>query len=159
RNVNGNCNFFRLFRSSFVSRASWLAIRAPLAPRRATLVKVLSFCCPLATWAILCAVWVPDIVVTDQGDGPYKAGDRVDRAKFDSANAQIQAGSKDATLKLTDKSFETLRAAGVPDTILKKLDGYKGSMEDKASLSFKNRDDLIKNVSDDFEKDEWQKYG
>jgi ABC-type nitrate/sulfonate/bicarbonate transport system permease component len=142
-----------------VSRTSWLAIRAPLASRRATFVKVASFLLPLASWALLCAVWIPDIEVTDQGDGPYKAGDRVERAKFDAANAQILATQKDATLKITDKSIETLRAAGVPDAVLKKLDGYKGSVEDKASLSFKNRDDLIKNVSDDFDKDEWQKYG
>jgi isopenicillin-N epimerase len=37
-----------------------LAIRAPLPPRRATAVKIAAFTLPLALWALLCFLWVPD---------------------------------------------------------------------------------------------------
>jgi NitT/TauT family transport system permease protein len=141
-----------------VSRSSWLAIRTPLTSRRATIAKVAAFLLPLVAWALLTILWVPDVIVVDQGDGQYHPGDRVERVKFDAANARILESRTEPTLKITNKSFQTLQSQGVPDSIIKKLEGIKGSTEDRASLSFENRNELFKGFRFDLEKDELDKY-
>jgi len=141
-----------------VSRTSWLAIRAPLSSRRATIAKFAAFVLPLLAWALLCVLWVPDVVVTDQGDGVYKAGDRVGREIFDAENAKILASRTEPLLKITDKSFQTLRSRDVPESVIKKLEGIKGSMEDRASLSFDNRKELEKAFKYDLDAKEREEY-
>jgi NitT/TauT family transport system permease protein len=111
-----------------VSRTSWLAIRAPLAPRRATLAKVAAFLLPLALWALVCFLWVPDVIITAQGDGRFNPGDRVELAKFEAENERLQ--SKPPQFRLTDKSLQAMRAAGVPEPVLQKVEPTKGLVYD-----------------------------
>ena len=73
-----------------MSRSSWLSIRVPLAPRRATMAKIAAFLIPLAVWATICFFWVPEVVVTEQNDGSYHHNDRVPRAKFDETLRRVQ---------------------------------------------------------------------
>lgn len=138
----------------------WLAIRVPLSPRRALIAKVCAFLFPLAVWTVLCLLWLPDVIILDQGDGEYKPGDRVHRAAFEAGNARIKEEmlAAAASLRITDKSFQTLRSQGVPDTVINNLEGIKGSMTDRASLSFKNREDLEKALKYSLQKEEFDKY-
>ena len=135
-----------------MSRSSWLAIRAPLSPHRATVAKFAAFLLPLAAWALICLVWVPDIVITDQGDGRYRKGDRVERTKFDAENASILASRTEPTLKLTDESFQALRAAGVPEPVLAKLDHGREEHRVLAANKF------VDNFSAELNKDEVTRY-
>jgi NitT/TauT family transport system permease protein len=142
-----------------VSRSSWLAIRVPLSPRRATIAKVAAFLLPLASWALLCALWVPDVVVTEQGEGRYKPGDRVDRAEFTAENAKILAARTEPKLIITDKSIASLRSAGVPESILAKLEGIKGIKGNTATITFESREQLTEALSFDLDKDALAQYG
>jgi NitT/TauT family transport system permease protein len=134
-----------------VSRSPWLAIRAPLPSRRATIAKIAAFLVPLTVWILVSRLWVPDMVVTDQGDGEYKPGNHLTKAQFDAENARIMESRKDSTLILTDKSFTALRSAGVPDTVLDKLN-------DRKDMKFNNQKELTKALKYDLEEDEVTKY-
>ncbi len=134
-----------------MSRSSWLAIRAPLSGRRATLAKCASFLVPLGLWALVCWLWVPEVVILDQGDSSYKKGDRVSPADFEAANAKILAARAESSLTLTDKTFQALRAAGVPDDVIEKLESRKG-------LPFENRKEFREALSEDLTKDEVARY-
>jgi ABC-type nitrate/sulfonate/bicarbonate transport system permease component len=139
------------------ARSSWLAIRAPLFPRRATIAKVASFLLPLLLWAAICFFWVPEVIITDQGDGRFKAGDRVDRAVFDAENARILAARKETTIhQLTDKSFEALRAGGVPEKVLEKLTPLKGN--GPTELTFESEKEFLDNLAVTLDKDELARY-
>ncbi len=142
-----------------MSRSNWLAIRAPLSPRRATIAKFGAFLIPLAAWALLCAVWVPDVVITEQGAGRYRPGDRVDRASFEAENARIRATQAEPKLIITDKSIESLRAAGLPESILAKLEGIKGVKGDSATITFDSWDQLKESLAFDLDKDQLAQYG
>ena len=130
-----------------------------VAPSPALGAKVCAFLLPLAAWALLCLLWVPDVIILDQGEGVYKPGDRVARTNFEAENARILASRTEPTLKITDKSFQTLRIKGVPDSVINRLNGIKGSMKDRASLSFENRKELGRGLKYSLEKEELEKYG
>jgi NitT/TauT family transport system permease protein len=73
-------------------RSSWLSIRTPLSPTRATTLKVCAFILPLLTWALVSYVpWVghPMMRITDKGDSYYKVGDRTPRQDFADLNASL----------------------------------------------------------------------
>ena len=40
--------------------------------------SISAFLLPLTAWVLLCVLWVPDVIVIDQGEGVYKPGDRVE---------------------------------------------------------------------------------
>jgi NitT/TauT family transport system permease protein len=126
-----------------------LAIRAPLSPRRATLAKLASFLLPLGLWALVCLVWFPDILILEQGNSRYRPGDRVSRAAFEEENAKIRA---EAVPKLTDKTLQSLRAAGVPEPVLQKLESRK-------DVDFDNRKEFFEALSEDLTREEAARYG
>jgi NitT/TauT family transport system permease protein len=136
-----------------VSRSSWFAIRAPLSARRATLAKIGSFLIPLALWALLCAVWVPEVVVTEQGEGRFKVGDRVGRAEFDEEKARLLETRTEPKLVITDQSIASLRSAGVPESVLTTLEGIKGTKGSITAISFASRDELADNLSGSLDKE------
>jgi NitT/TauT family transport system permease protein len=140
-----------------VGRQSWFAIRTPLSPRRATFAKVGSFVIPLGIWAGICAAWRPDIVITDQGDGRYKPGDRMAVAQFDAENNRLRASRTEPTIILTDQSLEALRSTGgaegkaVPESVLAKLKGLKG-------VRYDSQKEFLENVADELSDKEFQAY-
>jgi NitT/TauT family transport system permease protein len=133
-----------------------LAIRAPLSSHRATIAKIASFLLPLALWATICYLWVPDVIITEQGEGRFKPGDRVERAKFDAENAKIRASQKEPTLTLTEKSFEELHAAGVPDKVLAKLKRFKGPVG--GPTTFESQEEFESGLSAMLDKGELAQY-
>src|SRR5208283_3779610 len=143
--------FVQLFSERSVNRSSWLTIRAPLSPRRATVAKFASFLLPLLLWATICFLWVPEVVITEQGEGRYKPGDRLTRGQFDAENARILASRADSTFILTDRSFQSMRSAGVSESVLKKLDSRK-------DLKFENRKEFQEALSEELDKDELARF-
>jgi ABC-type nitrate/sulfonate/bicarbonate transport system permease component len=133
----------------FVSRSSWFAIRVPLAPRRATLAKFGAFLIPLAAWSLLSVAWKPDILVTDQGDGPYKRDDTVPRADFEKSNEKIR--SLEAQYRVTEGALKSMRAEGVPASVIAKLDPVKGQ-------AYADQKEFLDAIRDDFEKSELKQY-
>jgi NitT/TauT family transport system permease protein len=137
-----------------------LAIRAPLSARRATVAKFAAFLVPLGLWALVCFFWFPVVVITDPGDGQFKQGDFVEPEKIQAENAKLSAenaklgeGQKEPTFTLTDQSMRALRSAGVPESVIKKV-------EDLKDFSF-TRNELIANLSDNagLDKDEVARFG
>lgn len=133
-----------------MSRSSWFAIRAPLSSHRATIAKCAAFLLPLATWAFICLVWVPDVIITDQGDGPYKRDDRVPRADVELANATL--GAQPPQFRLTEAAWQSLQTAGLPASTLTKLEAVKPTRQPNGefqTLSWVDQKTLLKDVRDD----------
>jgi ABC-type nitrate/sulfonate/bicarbonate transport system permease component len=135
----------------FVSRTPWLTIRAPLSGRRTTILKVCAFLCPLASWALVCLIWLPDVIITDQGDGHYKIDDRTSKADFELENNRIRALPSE--YRFTEKTWQELQTA-VPPAVLKKLSGVKPYTRSDGvlmTLAWKTEDEFVDAVKDDFE--------
>ena len=82
-------------------RTSWFAVRQPLQPGRAALVKLCSFALPLALWCLVsyCPwVWHPDVKITDPGDSEFLTeGQQMPKASFAEENAKLtSAGGQPA---------------------------------------------------------------
>jgi NitT/TauT family transport system permease protein len=126
-----------------VSRASWLAIRAPLPPRRATGVKFAAFLLPLALWALLCALYHPDVIIVEQHDGHYKPGDRVPQAQFEADKEQILA--LPPVFKVSEQALQAMRAAGVPEPVVANVKDLVGGNV------YKDRAEFFDSLGEDFE--------
>jgi NitT/TauT family transport system permease protein len=76
-------------------RPTWLAIREPLAPGRASFLKLLSFLMPLALWCVVSYVpfvWHPLIKITSPGDSDvFVTGQRFTPAGFKQENDSLIA--------------------------------------------------------------------
>jgi NitT/TauT family transport system permease protein len=74
-------------------RASWLAIRQPLSPRKATILKVGSFLMPLVLWCVVSYVpfvWHPKMLITDAGDSElFVKDERFDRDVYEKENSDL----------------------------------------------------------------------
>jgi NitT/TauT family transport system permease protein len=91
-------------------RASWLAIRQPISPRKATVLKLLSFLLPLALWCVVSYVpfvWHPKMLIVDAGESElFVKGERFDRETFDRENALlVKGGYKTATAERVNPVF------------------------------------------------------
>jgi NitT/TauT family transport system permease protein len=143
-----------------VSRSSWFAIRAPLVPHRATLVKALSFLLPLGTWAVLCSVWLPEVSVTDQGNTVYRPPYTVDRTAFDAENARVAALPPQHWF--TDKALQAFADkaaqgnAKVPPSVLAQLQAMK--FDQNRPLYYYSREDFFDGLPDEFSEEPLKKY-
>jgi ABC-type nitrate/sulfonate/bicarbonate transport system permease component len=136
-----------------VSRSSWFAIRAPLSTNRATVAKCAAFLLPLASWALLCLVWVPDVLITDQGNGPYSRGQRVSRADFESVNEQIR--EQPPVFRLSDSAWQSLKTAQLPAPTLMKLEAVSPTLQpngDFQTLSWLDQQSFLQSVRDEPDK-------
>jgi hypothetical protein len=138
-----------------VSRSSWFAIRTPLSPRRATCAKFAAFLLPLALWALVCLVWVPEVIITDQGDSPYKRDDRVPRADFELLNAKIRA--EPPQFRLTEPAWQSLQKTELPAPTIKKLEAVKPTLLPNgqfATFAWTDQKAFLKDVRDDPNKED-----
>ena len=75
-------------------RRTWLAIREPLPPGRAAVVKVCGFLLPLGLWCVVsyCPfVWHPNVKITDPGDSDFLVeGQQLPKADFVAENAKLR---------------------------------------------------------------------
>jgi NitT/TauT family transport system permease protein len=134
----------RIFQELSVSRSTWLAIRSPLTSRRATTVKLASFLLPLGIWALITSLWLPDVYITAQGDTPAKPDQTVQWKTFQETNAEVK--NKPPQYRLTDKSLEAMKAAGVPASVLEKLKPVKWT---EGSAPYNDRDNFFEAVRGD----------
>ncbi len=78
-------------------RSRWLAVRRELTPRRRAICTLLAFLLPVATWCAVSYVpwiWHPLMLVTDPGDSVYALDQRIERAAFATANAELVIAGK-----------------------------------------------------------------
>ena len=130
-----------------MGRSSWLAIRTPLAPRRATVAKFAAFLLPLGLWALVCAVWVPDIIITDPGDGYYGPKQRLPREAFESENARI-AGLPPA-YRVTSQALEAMKK-DVPAPLIATIgDRFGPTNDNPRGFAFTDQKDLLLAVVED----------
>jgi len=78
-------------------RSTWFAIRTPMRPRRATILKCGAFALPVALWCLVSYVpfiWHPDVRITDPGDLNFKEGQTLPLADFEELNKKLAAAGK-----------------------------------------------------------------
>ncbi len=121
-----------------MTRSTWLAIRTSLPARRATMVKLASFLLPLALWALGTSLWLPEVFITEQGDTTAKPGLTEKWETFDANNVEVV--KQPPQYRLTDKSLEAIRAAGVPEAVLLKLNPVKWTI---GSAPYNDREDFF----------------
>jgi NitT/TauT family transport system permease protein len=107
------------------------------------MAKFAAFLLPLALWALICFLWVPDVVIQKQHDGRYREGDRVLREQFEAEKARVLA--LPAGYRVTDQSLQSLQNEGMSAAVIAKLDtAVKGQV-------YKNREDFFESLPDEFE--------
>jgi len=127
-----------------VGRSSWFAIRAPLASRRATVAKFAAFLLPLALWALVCLVWLPEVVITDQGDGSQPKGKQVTREEFETENARIRALPPE--YRVTPQALQSMQG-DVPEPVIAKIREKVGPNKDNPTgFAFKDQKMFLASV-------------